>query len=135
MTPSRFEETYRTDWLVDLNRILIFQILDALFFSEQEGTLTPASEAEIVEINSDMPEEEFLKLDLEELASSEYFKNYCRCSSCMLDVAAVALNLAKPLYRISPEFNAFSTDENEQRKKLQSLVFRAMKIVEENPHH
>ena len=145
---SRFKENYRTDWLVDLNQMLVFQLLDELFFPELEesddsGSGDTADEVAVDEMQPNrIPDIGFQTAasDLglysnDEISRSLFFREYCRCSNCLLDVAAVALNSLKPLYRIDPAYSPFSTLQKGYRQKVRAAILEAMKIVMLHPHH
>ena len=61
----------------------------------------------------------------------------CTCQDCILDMAALALNLVKPSYRVSL-LGSFDTRRNEQTdylKDISGAVREAISKVRANPSH
>ena len=80
------------------------------------------------------------KLVLEELGRQlESCKEpICLCNDCVVDMAAMALNLVKPLYRSSLLGTIYASramDEKEYAKSLRESVFNAIERVRKNPSH
>ena len=71
----------------------------------------------------------------------EQLKNYddiCRCNECIVDIAAIALNTVKPLYRFSLLGTLYASQamtEEGYAKSVQKAVADAIKKVKENPSH
>ena len=63
----------------------------------------------------------------------------CMCNDCVLDMAAMALNSVKPLYRVSllgKLYTAAAMDEGSEYGKLvREAVFDAIEKVGKNPSH
>ena len=62
----------------------------------------------------------------------------CRCNDCVLDMAAIALNTVKPLYRVSllgTLYAAQAMDEKNYASTVRDAVFRAIEKVRKNPSH
>ena len=62
----------------------------------------------------------------------------CRCNDCILDMAAIALNAVKPLYRVSllgSLYTAIAMDEKEYATNVREAVFVAIEKVRKNPSH
>ena len=88
---------------------------------------------------------EFLKneaenLVLEELGRQldEHEENVCRCNECIVDMAAMALNNIRPLYRVSllgTLYAASAMDEKAYANKIMEAVKAAIKKVHNNPGH
>ena len=65
-------------------------------------------------------------------------ESVCRCNDCILDMAAIALNSVKPLYRVSllgTLYAAQAMDEKAYGSSLRDAVFRAIEKVQRNPGH
>jgi len=88
---------------------------------------------------------EFLKneaenLVLEELGRQldEHPENVCRCNECIVDMAAMALNNIRPLYRVSllgTLYAATAKDHKEYSDQINEAVRTAIKKVHNNPGH
>jgi len=88
---------------------------------------------------------EFLKneaenLVLEELGRQldEYTENVCRCNECIVDMAAMALNNIRPLYRVSllgTLYAATAKEHKEYTDQISEAVATAIKKVHNNPGH
>jgi len=79
-------------------------------------------------------------LVLQELGSQleEFTEPVCRCNDCIVDMAAIALNNVKPLYRVSllgTLYAANAMDEKNYAKKIREAVAGAIKKVHNNPGH
>ena len=62
----------------------------------------------------------------------------CRCNECVVDMAAMALNSVKPLYRFSllgSLFAAQAMNEKDYADSVQKAVALAIKKVRNNPSH
>ena len=62
----------------------------------------------------------------------------CRCNECVLDMAAIALNSIKPLYRVSllgTLYAASAMNEKAYATSVREAVFRAIEKVSKNPSH
>jgi len=81
------------------------------------------------------------KLVIEELGrqlDKPEFESVCRCNTCIVDMAAMALNLVKPLYRVSllgTQYAAHAMEERIYADTLREGVANAIKKVRENPAH
>ena len=67
-----------------------------------------------------------------------YTTSLCRCNDCILDMAAMALNSVKPLYRVSllgSLYAASVMDEKAYASSVRDAVFRAIEKVRKNPSH
>ena len=65
-------------------------------------------------------------------------KPLCCCNDCVLDMAAIALNTVKPLYRVSllgSLYAASAMDEKTYASSVRDAVFRAIEKVRKNPSH
>jgi competence protein ComFB len=88
---------------------------------------------------------ELIKNEAENLVIKElgrqletYPENLCRCNECILDMAAIALNLTKPLYRVSllgSLYVASAMDENAYATSVREAVSSAIEKVKKNPSH
>jgi competence protein ComFB len=61
----------------------------------------------------------------------------CKCQDCILDIAALALNSVKPLYRVSliGTLYAHSLDDTEYAAQIQNAVDSAIEKIVANPAH
>ena len=67
-----------------------------------------------------------------------YSQPLCRCNDCVLDMAAIALNTVKPLYRVSllgTLYTATAMDEKVYASAIHEAVFNAIEKVRKNPSH
>jgi len=89
---------------------------------------------------------EHLKNDAETMVLQELVRQLeaytslpiCLCNECVLDIAAVALNAVKPLYRVSllgALYTATAMDQEAYAKSIQKAVSTAIEKVRENPSH
>jgi competence protein ComFB len=88
---------------------------------------------------------ELLKNEAENLVITElgrqlesFREPICTCNECVVDMAAVALNMVKPLYRVSLMGAFYAThvmDEKEYARHLREMVFNAIEKVRKNPSH
>ena len=69
---------------------------------------------------------------------NEYQETICLCNECVVDMAAIALNTVKPLYRFSllgTLYAASLMDEENYAKGVKEAVHNAIEKVRENPSH
>ena len=63
----------------------------------------------------------------------------CKCNDCVLDMAAMALNSVKPLYRVSVMGKMYTSaamdDGSAYGKLVREAVFDAIEKVGKNPSH
>ena len=62
----------------------------------------------------------------------------CTCNDCVLDMAAMALNAVKPLYRVSllgSLYAASAMDERAYSSSVEQAVAKAIEKVGKNPSH
>jgi competence protein ComFB len=62
----------------------------------------------------------------------------CRCNDCVNDMAALALNMVRPLYRVSllgTLYTAHAMEEEEFAESIQEAVARAIDKISKNPGH
>jgi len=62
----------------------------------------------------------------------------CMCNECVLDMAAVALNNIRPLYRVSllgTLYTATAMDEKTYAVSIKNAVSEAIEKVQKNPSH
>jgi len=88
---------------------------------------------------------EHLKNEAENLVIKElnrqlevYPEPICKCSECVTDMAAMTLNMVKPLYRVSllgSLYTANAMDEVEYATSIREAVFTAIERVRKNPSH
>jgi len=88
---------------------------------------------------------EHLKNEAENLVIKElnrqlevYQEPICRCDECVTDMAAMTLNMVKPLYRVSllgSLYTACAMDEEEYATSIRESVFTAIERVRKNPSH
>ena len=85
-------------------------------------------------------ENEAEKLVLAELGRQleSYTEPICLCNDCVVDMAAMALNIVKPLYRASllgTLYLSRAMEEQEYATSLREAVFNAIEKVRKNPSH
>jgi competence protein ComFB len=88
---------------------------------------------------------EFLKNEAEELVLQELERQLaaiseavCRCNECIVDMAAIALNSVKPLYRFSllgTQYAAQAMSEETYAESVRNAVTEAISKVNGNPAH
>ncbi|MDR2718050.1 MAG: late competence development ComFB family protein [Treponema sp.] len=88
---------------------------------------------------------EHLKNEAEQLVLHELEKQLetqdpelCRCNECIVDMAAIALNAVKPLYRFSllgTQYAAQAMNEQTYAESVQQAVAQAIAKVKANPAH
>ena len=64
--------------------------------------------------------------------------NMCRCNECVVDIAAIALNTVKPLYRFSLLGTLYASQamtEQAYADSVKDAVALAIKKVKKNPAH
>ena len=62
----------------------------------------------------------------------------CVCNDCVVDMAAMALNMVKPLYKASllgTLYVSRAMEEKEYAASLREAVFNAIEKVRKNPSH
>ena len=67
-----------------------------------------------------------------------YGDKICRCNECVVDMAAIALNSVKPLYRFSllgSLYAAQTMNEKTYADSVQKAVAGAIEKVRKNPSH
>ena len=94
---------------------------------------------------TDTYEFDLLKNEAEELVLRELENQLavqspeiCRCNECVVDMAAIALNTVKPLYRFSllgTQYAAQAMNEQAYAKSVQQAVAQAITKVNANPAH
>jgi competence protein ComFB len=65
-------------------------------------------------------------------------ENMCRCNECIVDIAAIALNSVKPLYRFSllgALYASQAMTEQAYADSIKQAVAQAIKKVKKNPAH
>jgi competence protein ComFB len=88
---------------------------------------------------------DLLKNEAEKLVLHELEKqlerapaDMCRCNECVVDMAAIALNSVKPLYRFSllgTLYTAQAMNEQAYAESVQKAVSAAIARVRKNPSH
>jgi competence protein ComFB len=89
---------------------------------------------------------DLLKNEAENLVLNElgrqlesYEGEICTCNDCVVDMAAVALNSVKPLYRFSILGTLYTaqamTDDASYSESIRNAVSTAIEKVRENPSH
>ncbi|MDR0502619.1 MAG: late competence development ComFB family protein [Treponema sp.] len=88
---------------------------------------------------------ELLKNEAEKLVINEVEQQFasesedvCRCNECIVDIAAMALNSVKPLYRFSLLGTLYASQamtENSYAASVKQAVAQAIKKVKQNPGH
>jgi competence protein ComFB len=67
-----------------------------------------------------------------------YERDICRCGECVIDMAAIALNAVRPLYRVSllgSLYAAQAINEESYAKSVRDAVARSIEKVRKNPAH
>jgi len=62
----------------------------------------------------------------------------CHCNTCVVDMAGIALNMVKPLYRVSllgTQYAAQSMSEKSYADSVKKAVAKAIEKVRRNPAH
>ena len=88
---------------------------------------------------------EYLKNEAEKVVLDElgrqleaFPKPICKCNDCVVDMAALALNGVKPLYRASllgSLYIASVMDEKTYGSSIRDAVFKAIEKIRKNPSH
>jgi competence protein ComFB len=94
---------------------------------------------------TDVYDFDLLKNEAEQLVLHELEKQLeregeelCRCNECVVDMAAIALNTVKPLYRFSllgTLYAAQAMNEQSYADSVQQAVAQAVEKVRQNPSH
>jgi competence protein ComFB len=90
--------------------------------------------------NFEILENEAEKLVFNELEQqlAAYDDAICRCNECVVDMAAMALNGVKPLYRVSLLGTLYAAEamaDEVYANSIREAVSKAIKKVGENPSH
>ena len=67
-----------------------------------------------------------------------YAHPICLCNECVMDIAAMALNTVKPLYRVSllgGLYTSTAMDQKVYATSVRDAVFKAIEKVRKNPSH
>ena len=85
-------------------------------------------------------ENEAEKLVLAELGRQleSFSEPICLCNDCVVDMAAMALNMVKPLYKASLLGSLYASQamqDNEYASSVRESVFTAIEKVSSNPSH
>jgi len=83
-------------------------------------------------------EAELLVLNELEAQLEAYGSELCRCNECIVDMAAIALNSIKPLYRFSllgTLYAAQAMNEQSYAESVKEAVSQAITKVRFNPSH
>jgi competence protein ComFB len=88
---------------------------------------------------------QFLKNEAERIVLDELERQLdacqgklCRCNDCIVDMAALSLNMVKPLYRYSilgELYTAQATDDAAYAESVRLAVENAIDRVRKNPSH
>jgi competence protein ComFB len=88
---------------------------------------------------------EYLQNEAEKLVLAElgrqleaYSEPICLCNDCVVDMAALALNMVKPLYKASlmgRMYVSHAMEEEEYANSLRESVFTAIEKIRKNPSH
>jgi len=88
---------------------------------------------------------ELLKNEAEQIVLHElerqldaYTEELCLCNECVVDMAAIALNTVKPLYRFSllgALYTAQAMNEKDYADSVRQAVAKAIEKVRKNPSH
>jgi competence protein ComFB len=94
----------------------------------------------LVEYDFDLLKNEAENLVIGELEKQldAYEGLVCLCNECVVDMAAIALNAVKPLYRFSllgTLYTGQAMNEETYADSLRNEVAAAIKKVKENPSH
>ena len=92
------------------------------------------------EYEFDILENESEKLVIEELGKQlgGYKGTICRCNTCVVDMAAMALNSVRPLYRVSllgTQYAGQAMSDPSYAKSLKDSVTKAIEKIRKNPAH
>ena len=88
----------------------------------------------------DLLKNEAERLILDELGSQlESFEEpICLCNDCVLDMAAMALNMVKPLYRVSllgSLYTAAAMDQKAYAATVRAAIKKSIEKIRKNPSH
>ena len=88
----------------------------------------------------DVLKNEAEKLVIEELGKQldSYKGSICRCNTCVVDMAAMALNAVKPLYHVSLLGNQYTSqamNEASYAASLKKSITTSIEKVRKNPAH
>ena len=74
---------------------------------------------------------------LETYLKDEEYKDICKCQDCVLDMAALALNKVKPMYRVSliGTLYAHNLNDSDYGKHVAETVKAAVEKISKNPSH
>jgi len=73
-----------------------------------------------------------------EIQLNKQESDICRCNECVVDMAAMALNATKPMYRFSllgSLYAATAMNEQAYADSVQQAVAQAIEKVSSNPSH
>ncbi|MCL2557294.1 MAG: late competence development ComFB family protein [Treponema sp.] len=65
-------------------------------------------------------------------------ESVCRCEDCLLDMAGIAVNAVKPMYRSSllgQMYAAQAMEDKEYARSIENAVAQAIEKVKNNPSH
>lgn len=81
--------------------------------------------------------ERFVLEEMEEQLARPENTNTCLCKECILDMAALALNSLKPVYRVSLLGGIYAgvKDQGPYGAEVRRAVEKAIARVRENPSH
>jgi competence protein ComFB len=91
--------------------------------------------------NFELLKNEAERLVLHELGQrlESYPGEICTCNDCVVDMAAIALNMVKPLYRYSLLGGLYAAEaaneDKDYAESIRSAVEAAIKKVRQNPSH
>ena len=93
----------------------------------------------------DIHDLEYLKNESEQIILAEierqlnFLPEYiCTCRECILDVAALALNSIKPLYRVTlmgKIYTGTAMEDKNYADNVRDVVYKAIEQVHKNPYH
>jgi competence protein ComFB len=69
---------------------------------------------------------------------ASYTQQICRCNECVVDMAAHALNMVKPLYRVSLLGTLYASQamsEESYAQGVRTAVAQAIEKIRKNPAH
>jgi competence protein ComFB len=76
--------------------------------------------------------------EIEQQLNGGGHEDMCRCNECIVDIAAIALNSIKPLYRFSLLGGLYASQamtEQTYADSVRQAVSQAIKKVKRNPAH
>lgn len=80
--------------------------------------------------------EVFIENELPTILGS--YENICKCSLCIEDIKAFALNQLKPLYMVTEKGNIFlklNELETQFKTDVTAQIVRAIEVVSKKPRH